>query len=228
MVAEIRFDQTGDFSLFLVEHHVVERFDHRATPEKAQIAALLRRTGIPRTLPGQVGKTRRVFPDFRQHLFGLVPGFLPVVTERDQDVAGAPLFGQHVAVPVALVPRLDLGLAHRRPWQQGVERQNDIFGFDLLRHLEAALVLVVELLHALWRDLHLFRELAGSDPELAELAFLGLDAPHRLGLRRGHDGRRADRPQQPLQRHILAQSRLELLRERALRSQHGFVKRFRE
>ena len=223
VIAEIGLDHAGQLAVLQREDGVLEGLDHHPAPEEAEVAALLRGSRILRMLARQLGELARRLLQLGQQRLGACLGLRIVAFRSDQDVAGAALLGLLEAVLAALVPGLHLGVADRDLRQQAVEREQHVFGLDLLGHFELCGVLVVELLHRRRIELDLGRVLLGLEAQFAEATLFVLDAQQRFGLHAADQRRFTDRAQQLLQSQVLADVGLELLRAHPLSAQHRLI-----
>ena len=143
VIAEVGLDDTGDIAFLEAEGTVLERLDHHAPAEEAEIAALGGRTRVVGILLGQLGEGCRCLAYFGQQLFS--PGLCLVFTKlfrSDQDVTGPAFFRLLEAILAAVVGSLDLGVADRQLGGDGFHRQDDIFRLGHFRRLELLAVFV--------------------------------------------------------------------------------------
>ncbi|EXI68777.1 MAG: hypothetical protein AW07_04334 [Candidatus Accumulibacter sp. SK-11] len=124
VIAELGLHEIGQLVLAQAEDSILERLDHRPARDDAKIAASGCRARILRMLPREIREALGRFPQFIEKLFGSRPGlglFGIAARHQDQDVTRTPFFALLVAIPVTVVPGLQIGILDRSLADQCIE-----------------------------------------------------------------------------------------------------------
>ena len=200
-----------------------------ALADPAEVTALTFRAEIIGVPLGQLGEVGARRPGQGVDLLGLGQRRLllcrrGIGRQRDQDVRGQTLLGQHETVLLPGVKRPQAGVVGNRRRRQGRRADLDVVHRDLFRSHECGAVRDIVRLDLGRADAGIGRRRCRQQ-RIAEVTCLHRDADEFIEIDRRGDGAGADRLRQELHGKIAAYAVLEGLRGHAHATERGLVSR---